>query len=436
MKIQKLHREAIKLVKQAQVEFENENFENYKNLTLEAFKLEKEAASLLEKSYESEPTRSVLYRSAASLAFKCEAYTEAIDLIATALQGNPFEEIKLELLEILKQAIGIKSKTIKSNPYLESLRNRSVSIKLEEKSNKYAGAFIVSHVAELLKNLNQSYQNYAEAQFRKNIDESSLKDYEYTLSKFKSQSQLLGSDTSFSSFGINISADKSVMDHLEVYREEFTEMKSNLFSEFKQDVLYPEYEDLSFQEHISEKFAPEDRRKIFGPILKSISKSKNYKISITDYEFKTKLKEFKPPNTSIKNALLPTDSNTKEVESDTSLTRKIEQQTGKKKKTIYTEEVKYQELVYSLTEVEFDKKKIYFNEPHVILLIFEDKHYRIEDDIYKIAVSNKDFDATMSFYNKSLIENLSNILSSPDEMRTDEEKELLSIYDSRTIRDW
>ncbi len=435
MKIQDLHREAIEFAKKAQIEFENENFEEYESLTLKAYELEKKAAEFLKNSFNSEPTRSVLYRSAASLAFKCEKYTEAIDLITQALQGNPFEEIKTELLDILKNAVGIKSQAIKTNNYLESLRKRSVSVKLEEKSNKYAGAFVISHVAEFLKNLNQSYQNYAEAQFVKAVDKDLLTDFEYTLSKFKSQSHLLGSNTSFSSFGINISADKSVMDHLNVYTSEYTEMKSNLFSEFKEDVLYPEYEDPSFQERISEKFTDEERRKIFSPVLKSITKSKNYKISITDYEFKSELKEFKPPNNTIKNTLTPVILIPKEEEADTSLTKKIEQITGNKKKTIFTENIKYFEQELSLPHLEFEKKKIYFNDSHVILLIFEDNYYSIEDDTYRIVVSNKDYDGLLAFYSKSFIEKLDKMLLTID-ILSEEEKELLFIYESTTVRDW
>ena len=48
-------------------------------------------------SEESEPTRSVLHRSAASLAFRCGEYREAERLIARALLGNPPEEIADEL---------------------------------------------------------------------------------------------------------------------------------------------------------------------------------------------------------------------------------------------------------------------------------------------------------------------------------------------------
>jgi len=61
-----------------------------------AFELEKKAALMIQ-SEESEPTRSVLHRSAASLAFKCKKYREAEWLVSRALAGNPPGEIMGEL---------------------------------------------------------------------------------------------------------------------------------------------------------------------------------------------------------------------------------------------------------------------------------------------------------------------------------------------------
>jgi hypothetical protein len=47
-----------------------------------------------------EPSRSVLLRSAASLAYICGRYDDAIRLIATALEGKPPAEIVAELHEV------------------------------------------------------------------------------------------------------------------------------------------------------------------------------------------------------------------------------------------------------------------------------------------------------------------------------------------------
>jgi hypothetical protein len=69
----------------------------------QAFEQERQAAQLSAAHLELEPTRSVLHRSAASLALECGALREAERLIAAALSGNPPEEIAEELRDLLEQ---------------------------------------------------------------------------------------------------------------------------------------------------------------------------------------------------------------------------------------------------------------------------------------------------------------------------------------------
>lgn len=74
--------------------------EKAKQLFLEAVKLEQQAAMLLPATQETEPSRSVLYRSAASLAFNGGDYGAAEWLIANGLAGFPSPEIRDELKDL------------------------------------------------------------------------------------------------------------------------------------------------------------------------------------------------------------------------------------------------------------------------------------------------------------------------------------------------
>lgn len=69
----------------------------------EAYELEKEAAFLALKSDVAEPTRSILLRSAASLALDCQLPLEAEKLICTALMSGPPDVIADELRDLLEQ---------------------------------------------------------------------------------------------------------------------------------------------------------------------------------------------------------------------------------------------------------------------------------------------------------------------------------------------
>ncbi|GAL94557.1 gll3965 protein [Microcystis aeruginosa NIES-44] len=72
-------------------------------LTRQAFEQETQAANLIAGVLDAEPTRSVLHRSAASLAIECGELRAAERLIATALSGNPPPEIAEELKDLFIQ---------------------------------------------------------------------------------------------------------------------------------------------------------------------------------------------------------------------------------------------------------------------------------------------------------------------------------------------
>lgn len=71
-----------------------------KRLYRKALSYEIKAAGLLEANLENEPSRSVLYRSAASIALNCEEYETAKKMIEHGLFGFPPPEIRDELISL------------------------------------------------------------------------------------------------------------------------------------------------------------------------------------------------------------------------------------------------------------------------------------------------------------------------------------------------
>ncbi len=69
-----------------------------------AFTLEAEAANELLTDLSAEPSRAILYRSAASLAIQCKRYADAEKLIYRALAGQPSVSIEQELHALLENA--------------------------------------------------------------------------------------------------------------------------------------------------------------------------------------------------------------------------------------------------------------------------------------------------------------------------------------------
>ncbi|MEG3935783.1 hypothetical protein QT990_31795 [Microcoleus sp. T3_B1] len=101
--IQSLHKQAMDLAEAAAVASLRGALELAAQLTRQAFEQETQAAALIASALDAEPTRSVLHRSAASLAIECGELRMAERLIATALSGNPPAEIAEELKDLFIQ---------------------------------------------------------------------------------------------------------------------------------------------------------------------------------------------------------------------------------------------------------------------------------------------------------------------------------------------
>ena len=96
-----LHTEAIKLSQRAFVIAHNDNKNKAVELYRAAYNLEKQVAMGFVTEYSKEPTRSVIFKSAALLAKKGQLYREAERMACLGLAGEPSREIARELRFIL-----------------------------------------------------------------------------------------------------------------------------------------------------------------------------------------------------------------------------------------------------------------------------------------------------------------------------------------------
>ncbi|BAZ37637.1 hypothetical protein NIES4101_35600 [Calothrix sp. NIES-4101] len=119
--IQEKHTTAMDLAEAAMVAKLRGDLEQASLLTRQAFENELAAAELIVNQLDAEPTRSILHRSAATLAIDCGELKIAERLIATALSGNPPEEIASELKDLFIQ--------INLRPYL---KRRGINIDDEQ----------------------------------------------------------------------------------------------------------------------------------------------------------------------------------------------------------------------------------------------------------------------------------------------------------------
>ncbi len=102
-KINDLHEKAMEFCDEAFFAKRNGDLDAFAKFSRQALDIETEAANLLKDNFEAEPSRSILYRSAASMAIDCKEYRQAEKLISMALVGNPPNEIVAELRELSEQ---------------------------------------------------------------------------------------------------------------------------------------------------------------------------------------------------------------------------------------------------------------------------------------------------------------------------------------------
>lgn len=95
-----MHRSAMQYAQEALVARDSGDQVTAMNLFVRAFELEKNAALSFKDQYDHEPTRGILFRSAATLAMDCKELREAERMVAMGLAGNPREDIAEELRDL------------------------------------------------------------------------------------------------------------------------------------------------------------------------------------------------------------------------------------------------------------------------------------------------------------------------------------------------
>ncbi len=101
--VRPLHNKAMELAEKAFDLQKKGDAKQAKNYFREAYELEREAALLVPIDEANEPSRSVLFRSAGSLALNAELYRDAERMVSQGLLGYPPYEIAAELRELFEE---------------------------------------------------------------------------------------------------------------------------------------------------------------------------------------------------------------------------------------------------------------------------------------------------------------------------------------------
>ncbi len=421
----------------AKQDLENRDKASYLINTQQAFDLEKEAAFALISNFESEPTRSVLFRSAANLAYNLGQYEEAEKLIYQALSGRPHAEIKAELLSLkdsidLAYSLEFSANDITEYNYIDLIKENAVNLKVEPKTDRYSKAVVLDSIVDFLKNVQTSYKNFAEVLFRKAFNEDDFPNFDGALTSFKRDSSLLMVDLKFQSFGVSLVADTSIMNYSFDTTKKFTDFKSTIFDGFKKDVLYADLNSEQFHQEISQKYTDNERNKIYTTIATTLDSKSDYRVSITDHDFKYKVKDLPTINKKTLSFLKPKVSKIEDQNKEFVIKKTLEltDTEGNKKTKLQTEFLSYAEFSITISDIKHKELgvEIYFSDPYTLKIVFENNTFSINDHFFEILVENQEFKDIQKLYEIALGEKYLNLAKTLEP--TVDEKNLLDNMNS------
>jgi hypothetical protein len=416
--LREIHNEALRFAKQANEHLEKGEKAEYLQFTIKALELEKEAAEILFAKRDAEPTRSVLYRSAATLAFNCGRYTEAKQLIYCALVGTPHTELKEELDSLLNrteelieaQATAVDAVQIS---YIGRLKRKGVNWRMISKDAKYGKAIVTEHIIDFLRTVNSAYTNFTRVSFNKAFDVTSDNtETPKMLDTFLKESKPLCVDLGFNSFGVSIASDNDMMFKGPFYSREFQDWKDNLFEDFKNEVVLPDYNSPAFLRAVKEKYTEEERNMIYSPILNSAKKTSAYEFYLTDDTFKQTLKTYPAPTDEAKGIL-----QVKPVQLEDKakvLTRSFDlvSSTGKgRKKNIQSEKVDYAEFTWLIKDLSSGNKNVALKDDYELKVIYDHGVFKINDENFNIFCTADDDDKVIQAFDDLFIAQYSKLLS-------------------------
>jgi hypothetical protein len=130
--IEALHNRAMDLAEKAVILRLRKNIDESTEAFNAAFLLETEAAMQIKDLYDLEPSRSIMFRSAASLALNARLFRQAEQMIAIGLSGNPPEPIADELRDLyetinFERHLKLKGVTLSDSDVQLSLAGSAVS---------------------------------------------------------------------------------------------------------------------------------------------------------------------------------------------------------------------------------------------------------------------------------------------------------------------
>lgn len=414
--VREIHLKAMTLVNQS---MSIDNIVQRNILLKEALELEIEAAMVLFNNFEAEPTRSVLFRSAATIAFNAGELDKCERMIFCGLSSpNIPDETKEELLTVKENLDEMKNLKIDNShefSYIQLLRKNAINIRLKPATPKYSHAVFIDDILSVLKAMKGSFSNYLAVSFRKHFSDERFGDSNKLIAALNKEFPLLYVNAKFRSFGASLSTDATIQTNNN-YPTEINNWKKNLFEEFKNDVVFCNYNSDNEIQSISEKFSEEERHIIYKGLI-DIYSSKKFNVSFTDEKFEDTIKDIHPISKRNKEIILPK-LTPKQEEANKKLVRTFAMSSSEKgyKKTdiIFSEELSFAEIKRNINSLSFEKSTIDFNQTIEITIVYENNCFSIDFPDFGVSVVANEFEECLNLFSQKTFQQYLNVLNQKD----------------------
>lgn len=162
--------------------------------------------------------------------------------------------------------------------FLHKLREQAIYFKVDSEP-KYGGGVGIDDVLKVLENLKKSYSEFVQIEYDRintQTDHAKLKRIREGLAQ---ENSLVIVDLNFSSFASAVSPNYLTNSHDIPSIVQPLAWKFDAFAEYKSLVFESDYNDDSFLKKVENQFTPEQRKRIFAPLLSGIVKRKSAKIT-------------------------------------------------------------------------------------------------------------------------------------------------------------
>lgn len=428
---QSLHDAAMLLADEAHEAGRRGEQARFEELSREAFQQEKEAANLLLHLTKAEPTRSVLFRSAAQLALDCHEFKEAEKLVNAALWGNPPTELALELREMSRQInawfelMAEAENPAQAHDYMKMLRQKALHIRIKPKNLLHGHAIYLDSVIEALSKIRQSFSQFLEIDFLQHF-ENQFPSPEKLLANLLGEARPVLVGLKFQSFSASISSDSVVM-AAQPYSPEVSDWRGQIFERFKNEVFYQNYESLADVQAIAAHYSDSERRRIFSPVVDLLRDSNSYKFSVTDEKFETVKQKYSPISKPMRDILLPPQPQTEappalELQQIFGMTAPDSTGAIPKSGIIARQTLTSAQFNHVLNEVVFEKKSLVLHEPIEFSIQYDKPIFSIDFSPLAIRVNGYEYLAAVKDFQKHLIDRYLELTGKPDaQLNADEQ---------------